>query len=134
MQEEVLTLASDFDVIEIPYDEWRATQLAQQLAAQGANPIQYPHTVKALSPPMKELEAAIKAKRFHHDGNPVFKWMASNVVAKADNNNNLFPNKEKPEMKIDGIVALLMGIGRAIVLNEDTTVNKAYENHGIRFL
>lgn len=55
------------------------------------------------------------AGRFHHDGNPVMDWMAANVVAKSDAKDNIFPRKELPDNKIDGIVALLMAMGRAML-------------------
>jgi phage terminase large subunit-like protein len=38
----------------------------------------------------------------------------SNVVAHADKNDNVFPNKQKLEFKIDGAVALINAMNRAI--------------------
>ena len=40
--------------------------------------------------------------------------MASNVVARVDAKENIYPRKDKPEQKIDGLVALIMGVGRAM--------------------
>ena len=87
--------------------------LAQTLAAEGATIVEHRQTVQLMSPAMKELGSAIKAGRLHHDGNPITTWMASNVVAREDAKDNIYPRKDKPEQKIDGIVALIMGIGRA---------------------
>jgi phage terminase large subunit-like protein len=70
---------------------------------------------------MKELESAIKAGRVHHDGNPMLTWMMSNVVAKTDAKDNIYPRKEKDEQKIDGPVAAIMGIARAISGQEVAT-------------
>ena len=70
-----------------------------------------------MSPPMRELEGAIASGRFHHNDNPVFNWMASNVVAKEDAKDNIFPRKELQESKIDGVVALLFAMGRAMHSN-----------------
>ena len=39
-----------------------------------------------------------------------------NTVAREDANSNVFPRKETNAKKIDGLVALLMGISRAMVL------------------
>lgn len=50
----------------------------------------------------------------HHDGNPALTWMVSNVVAHEDANENILPRKQQPESKIDGAVALIMGLGRAL--------------------
>ena len=82
---------------------------------------------------MKEIEAAVNSKRFHHDGNEVLSWMASNVVNKIDANNNYFPRKEQPDMKIDGIVAAIMGIGRLIYRDPTEEVN-VYQERGLRTL
>jgi hypothetical protein len=38
--------------------------------------------------------------------------MASNVVAHTDVKDNIYPRKERPENKIDGIVALIMALSR----------------------
>lgn len=108
---------------EIVYDPWRATQLAQGLQTEGAEIVEFRNTVANMSPAMYELEAAITAGRFHHDGNPVLTWMASNVVAKVDAKDNIYPRKQKPENKIDGIVATIMAIGRAMTDEQKEDIN-----------
>lgn len=112
---------------EVVYDPWRATQLAQGLQADGAVVVEYRNTVANMSPAMYELEAAINSGRFHYDGNPVMTWMLSNVVAKIDAKDNIYPRKQKPENKIDGAVALIMALGRTMinepVMNIDDFLN-----------
>ncbi|MCP3674195.1 MAG: terminase large subunit, partial [Gammaproteobacteria bacterium] len=76
---------------EIVYDPWRATQLAQGLQTEGAEIVEYRNTVANMSPAMYELEAAIASGRFHCDYNPVFTWMMSNVIAKIDTKDNIYP-------------------------------------------
>lgn len=102
------------DLQEIIFDPWKAAQIAQQLENEGLTVVEYPNQVKFMSPAMKELEAAIESGRFHHPDNPVLNWMAGNVTNKEDKKGNYFPDKEKAEFKIDGIVALIMGVGRAM--------------------
>lgn len=114
IRDDAKKLMSEFDVQEVVFDPWRATQLAHQLAEDGAVTVEYRQTVQLMSGPMKELESAVKSMRVHHDGNPVLMWMAGNVVAKVDAKDNIYPRKEKPHQKIDGIVATIMGIGRAM--------------------
>jgi phage terminase large subunit-like protein len=63
---------------------------------------------------MKALERMILAQEIAHGGNPVLAWMASNVVASEDPAENIKPNKEKSRERIDGIVALIMGLDRSI--------------------
>ena len=62
-----------------------------------------------------------------HDGCPVLGWMASNVVAHLDAKDNIYPRKERPENKIDGIVALIMGISRAITPGTNVVLGADYE-------
>jgi phage terminase large subunit-like protein len=75
-------------------------------------------TVKALSPPMLELEAMIAAKKIVHNGNPVMNWCMSNVVARYDSNSNVYPRKTRNVNKIDGAVALIMAVSRSMVVTE----------------
>jgi len=61
----------------------------------------------------------MRAGRLRHDGNPVLTWCIGNVVGKADRRGNLSPTKSRPEQKIDAAVALMMAIGRAMVVDEE---------------
>lgn len=99
---------------EVVFDPWRAAHMAQQLMKDGAEAVEFRQTVQNMSTPMKELESAVKSGRLHHDGNPMLTWMMSNIVAKLDAKDNIYPRKEKPEQKIDGGVAAIMGIARAM--------------------
>jgi phage terminase large subunit-like protein len=120
IQSKVLSLPSEINLREFIYDPWQATQLAQAVRAEGVETVEYRNTVGNMSPPMRELEAAIASGRFHHPDNPVLNWMASNVVARSDAKDNIFPRKELPENKIDGMVALIMAMGRAMTQDDDT--------------
>ncbi len=114
IEEDTLALVAEYGPDEVVFDPYRAAQLEQRLTKNGVTAVELGQTVKNLSLPMKEFESAVKAGRVHHDGNPVLTWMASNVVAKLDAKDNIYPRKEKPEQKIDGIVAGLMGVARAM--------------------
>jgi len=114
IEEDTLELIAHYGPEEVVFDPFRAAQLEQRLTKRGITAVEVGQTVKNLSLPMKEFESAIKAGRVHHDGNPLLTWMASNVVAKLDAKDNIYPRKEKPEQKIDGPVAAIMGIARAI--------------------
>lgn len=114
IEEDTLAMIAQYGPEEVVFDPYRAAQLEQRLTKQGITAVELGQTVKNMSLPMKELESAVKAGRVHHDGNPVLTWMASNVVAKLDAKDNIYPRKEKPEQKIDGIVASIMGIARAL--------------------
>ncbi|WP_448216280.1 terminase large subunit [Endozoicomonas sp. 2B-B] len=132
IKDEVLEQAEDCPPNEIAYDQWRATQLAHQLEEEGASTIEVKQGY-ALSPAMRELEAAIQSGRFHHDGNPVMTWMASNVVTR-ELKGNLCPMKESNDRKIDGMVALLMAMDRAMSNEVKEDLSNHIENVGIRSL
>lgn len=113
IEEDIREDLSRYDVKGIAFDPWNALQLATSLSADGAPMIEYRNTVQNFSDPMKSLEALTQDKRISHDGNPVLRWMMSNVVAKLDAKDNIFPRKERYENKIDGVVALIMALGIA---------------------
>lgn len=130
IRDELIEDSKRFAVKEIPHDPWGAFQIAGDLEKAGLLPVKIPQQVQHLSPAMKELNAAILSGRFHQDGNPILTWMIANVVAKEDANENVFPRKERPESKIDGAVATIMGVARAM-LNDPGSV---YEERGLREL
>jgi phage terminase large subunit-like protein len=126
--EEVLEDASRFHVQSVAYDPWQAQQLANRLSSDGAPIVEYRATVQNFSSPMKELDALVRSGRFHHDGDPVLAWMASNVVCHTDVKENIYPRKERPENKIDGIVALIMTVGRSMISEEVGDLDDAIYN------
>ncbi len=117
-REAIIDDANRFNVVEIPYDPAQATQLAQELTRAGLNLVEMRPLVLNFSEPMKELEALVLDGRLHHDANPVMRWMVSNVVCHRDAKDNIYPRKEQPENKIDGAVAAIMALGRALAANE----------------
>ena len=112
IEAEILAMAKTFQVEEIAYDPWRATQLATNLESKGATVVEIAPTIKNFSEPMKEMGSLVNRGMFHHGGDPVLTWMVSNVVAHRDKTDNIKPNKERPENKIDGVVAILMAMSR----------------------
>lgn len=134
---EIIEDAENLKVQEVPYDEWGGFQISKQVDDAGYRSIKIPKITKTFSPAMKELEAAIASGRFHHDGNPILSWMIGNVISKTGKNETEFPDKEKRFKKIDGAVALLMGISRILTLNsnpEDEGLSGHLEKHGVRKL
>jgi phage terminase large subunit-like protein len=103
-----------FRVVSLGYDPWQATQMAQRLRAEGVAAFEFRATTQNFSPAIQELDAAMRAGRLRHGGNPVLEWCLGNVVGKADRRGNLYPAKARPERKTDAAVALLMAIGRAM--------------------
>lgn len=104
-------------VSEIPIDPSGATALSHELQDHGFEPISIRQDYTNMSPPMKELEAALAGGRFHHDGNPVLSWCISNVIGKnvPGSDDIVRPTKGDKQSKIDGATALFMAIGRAML-------------------
>ena len=63
--------------------------------------------------PTKKLEEIVLSAKLAHGGNPVLRWMAANVSLETDAADNWKPSKKKSRERIDGIVALIMGLERA---------------------
>jgi phage terminase large subunit-like protein len=102
------------NVREVTFDPWQAQQLANELLDEAVPMVELRPTVQNFSEPMKSWEALVLDGRFHHDGNPLFRWMVSNVVCHRDAKDNIYPRKERPENKIDGPVAIIMALNRAL--------------------
>lgn len=65
-----------------------------------------------------QVENLVLEGRLKFDGNPVLTWMVSNLVVKISKFNELrTPTKERAENKIDGVLAMLMALGRAMAEN-----------------
>lgn len=114
IREDLAAIAEAYDVQEIAYDKWRATQLAHQLMKDGANIIEVGGGIATMNAPMREVEAALVSGRLLHADDPCLNWMAGNVVAK-EFKGCLTPMKEGNDRKIDGMVAILMAMSRAIL-------------------
>lgn len=108
-----------FRVREIAIDRWNATQISTQLQEEGLTVALFGQGFASMAAPCRELERLVMGGELAHGGNAVLRWMAANCAAAQDPAGNLKPDKAKSTEKIDGIVALLMGLGRAIVLQED---------------
>lgn len=111
---------SRFSVREVAFDPFQATQLAGHLLAEGVPMVEMRPTVLNFSEPMKQFEALVLSGKLRHCGDPVLTWMVSNVVCHRDAKDNIYPRKERPEMKIDGVVAAIMALGRAMVRGDSS--------------
>ena len=117
--EEVMALKDFYDIKEIAYDPWGATSLAPKLQAQGVEMVPFRQGFASMSGPTKEVEKLVVGKRLRHGGDPVLRWMASNVALSTDPAANIKIDKAKSHERVDGMVALVMGIGRAIAHGDE---------------
>lgn len=111
IEHDITRLMDQYNVQQIGFDPWNATALVNRLMENGAPMVQVRQGAKTFNPPMKALERHLRAGTLDHGGHPVLSWMASNVVARRDPNDNMAPDRKNSQEKIDGIVAMLMGMG-----------------------
>ncbi|HFI0265313.1 TPA: terminase large subunit [Streptococcus suis] len=122
-------LSKIYHIKEIAYDRWNATQMVQNLEGMGLTMVPFGQGYKDMSPPSKELYKLMMEGKIQHGGHPVLKWMGQNVVMRQDPAGNIKPDKEKSVEKIDGIVALIMGLDRCI--RHQTDEGSVYDERGI---
>ena len=127
IEADLIDFVSRHSVQAVAFDPFQATQLSTRMMSEGMPMIEVRPTVLNFSEPMKTLEALVLQGKLIHDGDPVLGWMASNVVAHLDAKDNIYPRKERPENKIDGIVALIMAISRAITPGQSLVIGADYE-------
>jgi len=120
IEAELLDAASRFEVKAVAFDPFQATQFSTRMLAEGLPMIEVRPTVLNFSEPMKQLEALVLQGKWAFDGDPVLTWMVSNVVCHRDAKDNIYPRKERPENKIDGVIAVLMALNRLLLDNGDT--------------
>ena len=119
IEAELLQLSRVAEIRDVAFDPAQAAYLMTRLGKSGLPVIEMAQSVKNLSEPMKEVEALTVSRRLWHDGNPAMTWMIGNVVARVDAKEHIYPRKETPADKIDGPVALIMAMGRAMLQNDD---------------
>ena len=104
-------------------------QLSQELADEGLEVFGMGQGFLSMAAPMREFERRLLAKRVHHGGNAVLRWMADNVAVRQDPAGNFKPDKAASQGKIDGIVALVMAIDRC--MRHEPPKTSVYEDHGL---
>ena len=131
--ENIMALSKVYRIEEIGYDPYGPANVVAQMLQAAGMPLskltEFRQTLMNFTGPCKELERLIVSKKIEHGGNEVLRWMASNATVKPDTNDNIRPDKGKSADKIDGIVALLMALGR--IIEGEHGKESVYENRGV---
>ena len=127
------SLGERFNIREIAFDRWGAVQMVQNLEGMGFTVVPFGQGFKDMSPPTKELMKLVLEQRIAHGGHPVLRWMMDNIFIRTDPAGNIKPDKEKSTEKIDGAVAAIMALDRAIRCGNDTSAS-VYDDRGIFFV
>jgi len=85
----------------------------------------------SMSGPTKELEKLILSKKIVHGGNPILRWMFNNISMRTDPAGNIKIDKGKSSEKVDGLVAMVMALDRAI---RNESGKSIYETQGITWI
>lgn len=104
-------LMDKYKMIRIGYDPWNAVQVVTKMADAGITMSEFRQGFASMSAPTKKLESMVLSGALIHGGNPVLRWMASNVSLRIDPAGNVKVDKAKSREKVDGIVALAMAVG-----------------------
>lgn len=122
-------LGKKYHIKEIAFDRWGAVQMVQNLEGLGFTVIPFGQGFKDMSPPSRELMKLTLGQRIAHGGHPVLRWMMDNIFVRTDLAGNIKPDKEKSTEKIDGAVATIMALDRAI--RNGGSTGSVYDDRGI---
>ncbi len=126
-------LGERFNIREIAFDRWGAVQMVQNLEGMGFTVVPFGQGFKDMSPPTKELMKLTLEQKIAHGGHPVLRWMMDNIFIRTDPAGNIKADKEKSTEKIDGAIATIMGLDRAIRCGNDNGAS-VYDTRGLLVL
>lgn len=126
----------DFLVRGIAYDRWNAQQLVNNLVSAGAPMVTMGQGFASMSAPTKDFQRLVltgtpERPIIRHGGNPLLRWMIDNLAVAMDPAGNVKPDKANAGDKIDGAVALIMALGRALSAREAIR-SSAYESEDLQ--
>jgi phage terminase large subunit-like protein len=125
----VLQDASVFRVLELNVDRlFQSHETAAKLQEEGLSVFGMGQGYFSMAAPMKEFERRLVARRLHHGGHPLLRFMVDHFAVSQDPAGNLKPNKAESQSKIDGVVALVMALDRAMRHGGGPSV---YEGRGL---
>ena len=110
------SLSDKFQIKEIAYDRWNATQLVIDLKDDGLEMVQFGQGFASFQSPVRDFLRMVLSKELKHNNSPVMNWQIGNLTFAQDPAGNQKPDKERSGDKIDGVVALIMALGRAILI------------------
>ena len=122
-------LGKRFHIKEIAFDRWGAVQMVQNLEGLGFTVVPFGQGFKDMSPPSKRLMELVLERNVAHGGHPVLRWMMDNIFVRTDPAGNIKPDKEKSTEKIDGAVATIMALDRAV--RNGGSIGSVYDERGI---
>lgn len=130
IKRQIIADASRFKLVDMNVDRlFQGYQLSMELADEGIELFGMGQGFLSMAVPVKEFEKRLLGRKLNHGGNPILRWMAGNVAVKTDPAGNLKPDKAESQGKIDGIVALIMALDRA--MRRGKQGRSVYEDRGL---
>jgi phage terminase large subunit-like protein len=129
IQEKIKELAERYQIKSIAYDRYNASQLVIRLQADGFKMSPMGQGFVSMNTPTKELEKLVYQDKIIHAGNPVLRWMCSNILLREDPAGNIKIDRGKSTEKVDGMVALVMALGE--FMTGEQTGPSVYDERGI---
>ena len=123
-------LGEIYNIREIAFDRWGAVQMVQNLENMGFTVVPMGQGFASMSPPTKELMKLTLEKKLAHGGHPVLRWNMDNIFIRTDPAGNIKADKAKSTEKIDGAIACIMALDRAIRCGNDTS-ESVYDTRGL---
>lgn len=122
--------AENFRILSIGFDPYNASQITNDLAADGMNLVKVRQGFLTLSSPTKQLQRLVLMGKpskpmLMHGGNPVTRWCVDNLAVAIDPAENVKPDKKKSGDKIDGVAALVNALSEAM---SEELVRSAYDD------
>jgi len=130
IKHKILELAQKYDLREIRYDRWNATEIIVNLQDEGLEMVAMGQGFASMSAPCKEMEKRILEHSLVHDNNAVLNWCVSNVSVASDPANNIkcIKPEYKESRKIDCVVASIMALSGVMARQDETLI---YNSRGI---
>ena len=126
-------LEQKYNIREIAFDRWGAVQMVQNLEGMGFTVVPFGQGFKDMSPPTKELMKLTLEQKIAHGAHPVLRWNMDNIFIRTDPAGNIKADKEKSTEKIDGAVATIMALDRAIRCGNNNAAS-VYDDRGLLIL
>lgn len=120
IEDVIKELSQQFNVRSLSYDPKELNDFINRVMVWASfDVVEMQQAPALISEPMKEMEAQVAAGTLRHPSDPVTGWMASNVVKKEARGGGpvkyYYPTKDRPQNKIDGIVAAIMALRQAML-------------------
>jgi len=129
IEADIKEIASKFVIKEIAYDRYNATQIILNLQDEGLTMIPFGQGFKDMSPPTKEIFTLVLKNRVIHNFHPVLRWNFDNVHIETDAAENIKPSKKHSTERIDGAVASIMALDRAV--RNGGNAGSVYDERGL---